>query len=100
MLWKIVSSPTDRQIKFVKDKREQFGEELMKLLGNPEKDHDKLCEDVEKQFYEIASKYFAPLVRDARLSIMQPALEARAIRRVQEDTKVACKKILSMQMTD
>ena len=60
---------------------------LIKVLGDPIKKHEETCEGIFKEYLEIASKYYAPLVRDAGLAVLQSKLETKVINLIKDDTK-------------
>lgn len=95
LLWKLFSDPKARKKNFIKDKRDDLKEALNKLLNDPAKKHNELSIELRKQFYDVASAHFSPLVRDARLAIMQYNLEVKTIKRIHKDTREACRNIIS-----
>ena len=67
----------------------------MKLLEDPRARHDEALDVIERRFIEAANTTYAPLVRDARLALMQARLEARAAQRAADDTRAALEALAS-----
>jgi len=86
-IWKLFSKPEKRKRKVIQSKREQMRSGLFKVIGDPIKKHEEASEEIIKQFLETASRYYAPLIRDARLAVLQAKFEIDVISLIRDDTK-------------
>jgi hypothetical protein len=86
-VWKLFSDPAARRRNLVFDKKQEVRKRLRMILGEPDKEHRKSIDDIGGRFYSAASTCYAPLVRDARLSLLQFDLRSRLAERVRRDTR-------------
>lgn len=85
VLWKSLSNPEKRKRSLPQEKRRQLRDALNEILGDPITQHRRLIDEVEDNFFSVASNYYGPLARDARLAVLQAQLEIKIINKIKED---------------
>jgi len=86
-VWKMISNPEKRKRSMIQEKRRQLRDALKEILGDPVTQHQNLIDEVAESFFSVASNYYAPLAREARLAVLQAGLEAKVILRIKEDIR-------------
>lgn len=85
VLWKAFSNPEQRKRSLLQEKRKQLRDAIPKMLGDPITYHRRLIDELEDNFSLVAANYYAPLVRESRLAVLQAQLEKKIICKIKED---------------
>lgn len=93
-IWKLFSNLNARKRELIADKRDILKSSLLKLLGDPINQHKKAVIELEGQYFEAASKYLEPIVREAHLVVLYIKLRKKVAIRVENDIANAFSAIL------